>query len=101
MKFLSVVVLLGFSFHFSCAEGLNIIHKNNSGVSALEKDHAFEAEKIFLEALAEDPFNPVIRFNYANALLSEKKYEAAAKEYNALLREPNLPKALQFSAHFN
>ncbi len=101
MKSILVAALLVLAQHSAADESLVTIRENNRGVTELTKEKAFEAEKTFLNALAEDPFNVVLKYNLATSYLAQKKYDAAIKEYEAVLRRAELNKDLAFAAHFN
>lgn len=96
-----VALFLVFSGAIAGAQELSTIRENNTGVEELSKEKGFQAEKTFLNALGEDPFNKVLHYNLGTAYLLEKKYEAAIKEYDSLIRRPDLPKELGFAVHFN
>lgn len=83
------------------AQELSTIRENNAGVDELTKEKGFQAEKTFINALADDPFSKVLHYNLGTAYLVEKKYEAAIKEYDALIRRPDMPKELAYATHFN
>jgi Ca-activated chloride channel homolog len=83
------------------AATLDTIRHNNRGASELESENAFQAERTFLNALADDPFNMMLRYNLGTAYLAQKKFDAAIKEYDAIIRHPTVPKELLFAAQFN
>lgn len=83
------------------SETLGTIRSNNRGVGEIENEKAFQAEKTFIETLAEDPFNVVLKYNLGTSYLAQKKFDAASKEYDAILRRTELNKDLAFAAHFN
>lgn len=97
--FVSLILFLATSANAD--ETLGTIRNNNRGVSELEKEKGFQAEKTFLDTLAEDPFNVVLKYNLGTSYLSQKKYDAAAKEYSAILRRAELNQDLAFAAQFN
>lgn len=100
IKILALLIMLS-SYSANAAEALGTIRNNNRGVGEMEKEKAFQAEKTFIETLAEDPFNVVLRYNLGTSYLGQKKFDASMKEYDAILRRAELDKNLAFAAHFN
>jgi Ca-activated chloride channel homolog len=96
-----IVLTLFFAFKICFAQNLSAIHENNVGVSQLEKEKAREAETHFLTALSADPFNLEIRYNLGTAYLAQKKFDRALKEYQTILRTPNLNPDIAFYTSFN
>jgi Ca-activated chloride channel family protein len=86
--------------------GLGTIRDNNAAVKELETEKAFAAEKLFLKALANDPFRHELRFNLGNAYLVQKKYDRALKDYESVVRQNPIGQSaeqdsLRFKALFN
>lgn len=101
MKIFLTLILFISNSAAAAAETLDTIRSNNRGVSEVEKENGYQAEKTFIGALADDPFNVVLKYNLGTSYLAQKKYDAATKEYGAILRRAELNKDLAFAAHFN
>ncbi len=88
------------------ADKLHTVESNKRGLQKLEEEDPAAAEKHFLKALGEDPFNPILRLNLGWTFELQKQYEKALKEYEAVVRagaDPAkgvVPEVL-FVAHFN
>lgn len=118
IKILLVVLTTGMSVSAWARENIKSIYLNNQGVEKLERSLKLylekssegqedpnvdwvSAEPLILKALAEDPFNPILRINLGWTYERQRKFEKARKEYDAALRLPNLPSELKVIAHFN
>ncbi|MEK6554257.1 MAG: tetratricopeptide repeat protein, partial [Bdellovibrionota bacterium] len=85
---------------------LGTIRDNNKAVSEMAAEKAFAAEKLFIGALAHDPFRQELRFNLGNAYFLQKKYDRALKEFESVVRQTPVGQSaendtIRFKALFN
>jgi tetratricopeptide (TPR) repeat protein len=78
---LLIFVFLTPSLHVMAITSLPVIDKNNEGVESLEKEDSKQAYVLFLQALAEDPFNSTLRLNLGFIFEQGKEYQKAYQEY--------------------
>lgn len=97
---MTLVVLLA-SAWLSQATTFSAIRPNNEGVGELMKENSYRAYQKFVEANAEDSFDPTIRLNLGLAFSVNKENDKALAEFRAaeLLSGDN--NDLKFKARFN
>ncbi len=98
-----MIVLILFSFLVSSAEAAEFgaIVPNNEGVLSLVKENPYQAYMKFVEALAEDPFDPTIRLNLGVAFGANKENEKALAEFKQAEEYAGDNLEIKFMARFN
>lgn len=104
MKLLAVLLL----HLFLQATSVEGIRENNKAIESLKEKKVYQAKKSFLQALSEDPLDPVLRFNLGLSFQLADEHEKALKEYKVVLQQlQHAPKEqqqvaeLKFITHFN
>lgn len=85
----------------SSASVLSSVEKSKEALRLIEEEKFFEAEDRLLKAVAEDPYNPILKFNLGFVFELQKKYDKAVAEYESVLRNKTLPDELRFATYFN
>lgn len=96
----SLIFLMLFSVGARAAQ-FGAIVPNNEGVLSLIKENPYQAYKKFVEALAEDPFDPSIRINLGVAFAANKENEKALAEFKQADEYAGDDLEVKFMARFN
>lgn len=106
MKFYKLLLITGFVSinlridYVMAVTPLNVIENNNDGVASLENEDPKQAYVLFLQALAEDPFNSLVRLNLGFVFEQGKEYQKAYQEYMSAYKYAKTDEE-KFAALFN
>lgn len=77
------------------------IWDNNQGAEMMAQKKMTEAHETFSEALAKDPFSPILQYNLGASFIGIEEYEKAAKMYKEILKQEPLPPEVGLASSFN
>ena len=96
---MKIIFLVSF-FILSCADKSSYYY-NNKALESLKSNDLTRSYSYFTKSITQNPFHPIIHYNFIYYLILSKQYDKAIAEYLNLEKKPHLDKKLRFKVLFN